>query len=480
MQGLSALQTLASASKADASNTRGAASVLEGAWDERPPPAPLLQTRLGRLPSMARPSHVQIQPQAVICKQLTDPRLSLSDRVSSSGSRSGQESTSLSLATMVYGLMDDDFELGKCGRARCNCSEGSFDDNECFSGVTDDQISHATEIRADVLQDLVSNMSAAEQKLLETIGLIVMTPKQTADLLCIGDEINRSNGGFKCYVVQKLHRLGYNAGLCKSKWDPVERQPGGEYEYIDVIMEYSSKNEVRLIIDLEFRGHFEIARPTREYRKMLKLLPSVFVGSSEKLQQIINTMCEAAKISLKERGLHLPPWRKSSYILAKWFSTYVRIPVESARLHNRSISIPGTERESGRTEATPPKQDIKKTEKEPYGKRQEGKLARLESIRRFRSANNIMEGSHKLTVSSTEWKPPFVEPRILQRSGRLVGLAAALRQSEAALREQKTEQKHSTSGMNLLKQVCTLHHTNSSLNLPFPKIELNNQFNRFQ
>jgi hypothetical protein len=33
---------------------------------------------------------------------------------------------------------------------------------------------------------------------------------------------------------------------------------------------------------------------------------------------------DAARASLKKRGLHLPPWRKPEYMRAKWLSPYNR------------------------------------------------------------------------------------------------------------------------------------------------------------
>lgn len=76
----------------------------------------------------------------------------------------------------------------------------------------------------------------------------------------------------------------------------------------------------RLIVDMDFKSQFEVARPTATYKELINTLPSVFVGSEEKLNQIISLLCSAAKNSLKERGLHVPPWRKANYMRSKWLS----------------------------------------------------------------------------------------------------------------------------------------------------------------
>ena len=103
----------------------------------------------------------------------------------------------------------------------------------------------------------------------------------------------------------------------------------GDYEYIDVLLpmnpQYSkSKQSLRLIVDIDFQAQFEIARPTEDFSMIWQLLPPIFVGKPDKLQHIIVLMSEATKKSLRVEGLHLPPWRKLSYMKAKWFSSYKR------------------------------------------------------------------------------------------------------------------------------------------------------------
>jgi uncharacterized protein (TIGR01615 family) len=104
----------------------------------------------------------------------------------------------------------------------------------------------------------------------------------------------------------------------------------GEYEYIDVVFdgEESEDDEEsstdRYILDLDFQAQFEIARPTQQYEAALKSLPTIFVGTSLKLKQVLEIMSNAAKISLKQNAMHLPPWRTLDYMNAKWFSNFER------------------------------------------------------------------------------------------------------------------------------------------------------------
>lgn len=94
----------------------------------------------------------------------------------------------------------------------------------------------------------------------------------------------------------------------------------GEYEYIDVMM-----GKERVMIDIDFRSEFEIARSTKAYKAILQILPYIFVGKCDRLQNIVTLASEAAKQSLKKKGMHVPPWRKVEYVKAKWLSPYTRI-----------------------------------------------------------------------------------------------------------------------------------------------------------
>ena len=85
-------------------------------------------------------------------------------------------------------------------------------------------------------------------------------------------------------------------------------------------MEDENGDTIRLIVDLDFRSQFELARPTPFYQELTDTLPLFFVGSEDKLNKIISLLCSAAKQSLKERGLHVPPWRTSTYMQSKWLS----------------------------------------------------------------------------------------------------------------------------------------------------------------
>lgn len=123
-------------------------------------------------------------------------------------------------------------------------------------------------------------------------------------------------------VMVFLRDCGYNAAVCKTRWEKSGGITAGSYEFIDVLRKDSSST--RYFVDLDFASEFEIARPTNSYARLLQQLPEVFVGTGNDLKQILRTASDAAKASLKSRGLHLPPWRKHRFTQNKWFGSYRR------------------------------------------------------------------------------------------------------------------------------------------------------------
>lgn len=125
-------------------------------------------------------------------------------------------------------------------------------------------------------------------------------------------------------LVKLLRLSGYDAAVCTSRWQGTGKVPGGDHEYVDIINYNDSGNVDRLIIDIDFRSHFEIARAVPSYNRILKSLPVVYVGSLTKLKQFLQVMVEAAKSSLKQNSMPLPPWRSLAYLQSKWHSPYQR------------------------------------------------------------------------------------------------------------------------------------------------------------
>ncbi|KAJ4906850.1 hypothetical protein Rs2_10508 [Raphanus sativus] len=199
----------------------------------------------------------------------------------------------------------------KHGRgSRCSCFSGGSgtESSDDESDSSDDLgASSASGEGRVTLKSLVPCTSIREMRLLGDVTKIVETSKSCKRNLKI--------------VVDELVRLGYDAALCKSRWDKSSSYPAGEYEYMDAIIDGE-----RLLIDIDFKSNFEIARATKTYKSILQTLPCVFVGKAERLQRIVILICKAAQKSLKKKGLHVPPWRRAEYVKSKWMSPYVRGP----------------------------------------------------------------------------------------------------------------------------------------------------------
>ncbi|XP_061996996.1 uncharacterized protein LOC133714758 [Rosa rugosa] len=128
----------------------------------------------------------------------------------------------------------------------------------------------------------------------------------------------------KFSLVKLLRLSGYDAAVCSARWQGSGKVPGGDHEYIDVVNHSNTGSSERLIIDIDFRSHFEIARAVQSYDRILNSLPVVYVGSLTRLKQFLQVMVEAARSSLKQNSMPLPPWRSLAYLQAKWQSPYQR------------------------------------------------------------------------------------------------------------------------------------------------------------
>ncbi|KAG8054229.1 hypothetical protein GUJ93_ZPchr0001g29714 [Zizania palustris] len=137
--------------------------------------------------------------------------------------------------------------------------------------------------------------------------------------------LRRYGAEFRRAVTRRLRAAGYDAGVCKSRWEASGGITAGTYEYIDVVAPAAREKKSRYIVDAEFRAGLEVARATAEYAVVLAAVPaSVVVAREESVGRALRVAADAARRSLRSHGLHVPPWRKSRYMLAKWLGPYKR------------------------------------------------------------------------------------------------------------------------------------------------------------
>ncbi|KAH6835242.1 hypothetical protein C2S53_012406 [Perilla frutescens var. hirtella] len=161
------------------------------------------------------------------------------------------------------------------------------------------------------LQEIMEECPEAEAEIYGKILLYIKAMKSKEKLSTL-----------KKWIVFRLKMDNYEAHLCQTSWSTPFGPPSGEYDFVEVIMREKDKGKkMRIIVDIDFRNQFELARPTPNYKEVTNALPLLFVGSEEKLEKLISLICSAAKQSLRERELHIPPWRKASYMHSKWLST---------------------------------------------------------------------------------------------------------------------------------------------------------------
>ncbi|KAJ4750654.1 DUF506 family protein (DUF506) [Rhynchospora pubera] len=273
------------------------------------------------------------------------------------------------LDKMVINFLEENGDAkGKCGRSRCNCFNGncgdsSDDDDFAISG---DPPAISSSEATDLIKGLVVCATVSERNLLADVATLVDKHK-----------ICKRTDELRKIVADGLRSNGYDASICKSRWDKSASFPAGEYEYIDVVF----KEGDRVIVEVDFRSEFEIARSTKGYRALLQSLPSIFVGKEDRLQQIVAVASEAARLSLKKKGLSFPPWRKPEYMRNKWLSPYERSENSS-------------------------KSDSEVREEIP--------------------AVNLLE--NKKPTAMIGWEPPPVKPKAIQSKPKVTGLASMLRE----------------------------------------------------
>ncbi|KAH9531472.1 hypothetical protein CY35_19G040100 [Sphagnum magellanicum] len=273
---------------------------------------------------------------------------------SSSGSE--HEPSSVCLAAMVHEFLEQhEGENETCGHSRCNCEaaggraacscDGRIAANDSEDGKSSSlgggqllgSLQGLTACTKDsekiLLSEVREALNAAAVKERNRGAEQEQENQQQHD----EEEAPDSSSSRRLVIMKHLRAAGYNAAICKSRWDHAGGFPGGDYEYIDVVLSAasstssSSRKSERVLIDIDFRTQFEIARPTKEYNAIVKALPIPFVGGEDRLQQIVNLMSDAVKSSLKKRGMPLPPWRKPEYMHAKWLSSYKRSTNQSSR-----------------------------------------------------------------------------------------------------------------------------------------------------
>jgi uncharacterized protein (TIGR01615 family) len=253
---------------------------------------------------------------------------------------------SVALDRMVLSFMEESAAaVERPPRGRCNCFNGqdaSDDDDEGFEFLPSSAA--ATAAAGDALELLkvrvfssvfffgfswVSLSWVAPAACAQGLVQCASTEERNllADASRLASRHGLTGGGRKTTkaearraVAAGLRALGYDAAVCRSRWEKGASYPAGEHEYIDALL----LDAARVVVEVDFRAEFEVARPTKAYRAALQALPPLFVGAPDRLGRVVAVVAEAARQSLRKRGLHFPPWRKPEYMRAKWLARHAR------------------------------------------------------------------------------------------------------------------------------------------------------------
>lgn len=342
------------------------------------------------------------------------------------------EPSSVCLAKLVQNFIEESNEKQSVTtKYRCNCFNGNSNSNDSsddefdvFSGLGDSITSGSFGGDAsDILKGLILCGSVAERNLLADAAKIVEK----------NNKIHKRKDDLRKIVTDGLSSLGYDSSICKSKWDKSPSYPAGEYEYIDAIVEGE-----RILIDIDFRSEFEIARSTGTYKAILQTVPYIFVGKSDRLGQIVSIVSEAAKQSLKKKGMHFPPWRKAEYMRAKWLSHYTRTTQPQNDTASASeINLNPTEGENdeetnsidsdcGELELIFGEKTVSSNE---AAASDDLKSSSSSSTTTTTTARKSGEEEKVKEVVPSTWQPPAVKPKSVERGAKIVtGLASLLKE----------------------------------------------------
>ncbi|EXB75380.1 hypothetical protein L484_012754 [Morus notabilis] len=197
-----------------------------------------------------------------------------------------------------------------------------FDDGDHHDQDSQDPEERRTlywESQHSLLQEVLERYSSTGSKLRKEISRTTDMAREAGSCYCQKTKNEGCNHCLRRTVVDMLRDQGINATLCTSKWRDTKKFPRGSHEYIEVMGSTSSgKKKIPYIVEVEFRDQFEIAKPCQEYQKIVRELPEYYLGKPDYLYAIVRIVCDTAKTSMKERKIHMGPWRKTNFMLMKW------------------------------------------------------------------------------------------------------------------------------------------------------------------
>ncbi|KAL0353076.1 UNVERIFIED_CONTAM: hypothetical protein Sangu_0888900 [Sesamum angustifolium] len=240
---------------------------------------------------------------------------------------SGEPAINLSDDT-VFQFLSEECEVLSPASSIDDNADDEEKENQNENEAGDSEDGKFWETQHQLLQSTICRTTSLESRIRSITKEAVNEAQESGDVCACGRPFDDDNGCRKCLmqvVCRRLQNSGFNTAICKSKWRSSPDIPSGEHTFLDVLDNSNpKKGEVRVIVELNFRGEFEMARANEEYNKLIKRLPEIFVGKIERLLSLLKIVCAAAKKCMKEKKMHMGPWRKHRYMQAKWLRTCER------------------------------------------------------------------------------------------------------------------------------------------------------------
>ncbi|CAI5457824.1 unnamed protein product [Closterium sp. Yama58-4] len=310
--------------------------------------------------------------------QLQDPSTTAVSRADVAGDVS--ISSSIRLADLISDYFegcDEDSDAldglstlraGRSAQAQYNLGSLGEEANQRLSAdYLDRQMQVTDHDQLRTVQSLAAMDGPVESGLYDDV-IAVMTDARA----CHANDL-RGTSSLNAAVAERLRAMGYDAAVCTTQWDTSPTMPEGECHTRSTSPAPASPSPTftrttppntaprfslppcaassvsadgaspspasaipaspspappspasatpqRFIVDLDFRAQFQIARPTREYACALESAPLIFVGRQERLARLVEVVSGAMRGALRAQGMHIPPWRKGEYLLAKWMA----------------------------------------------------------------------------------------------------------------------------------------------------------------
>ncbi|XP_010489008.1 PREDICTED: uncharacterized protein LOC104766760 [Camelina sativa] len=228
---------------------------------------------------------------------------------------------------VLFGFLDEGNQSPEDFSDSGNLNGGGDDDddNNNINNCNSEENKAFWQEQEQLLQGTLYRTSTIETKIRQATKEALKQVKSKGLLYCVCRR--PVDGGCRsCLRVEISRHLrdvaGYDCVISKSKWRSSQDIPAGEHEFLEIVdRSGSKKGEMRVVIELSFRAEFEIAKGSEEYKRLVSRLPEVYVGKTERLRSLIKILCIAAKKCLRDKKMHMAPWRKHKYMQAKWLGT---------------------------------------------------------------------------------------------------------------------------------------------------------------